>query len=237
VTGKERMRAGEGTAWIGSAGVVIWNGVVPEATEIFERWHDEEHIDERLSIPGFVRARRALAVDGSGEYLTLYEVAHAAALTAGAYPARLNAPTDWTRRVLPLFRGAARSLCRVAARFGDGGADHLVAVRLPEDGPPLPETLEALAAAGARLVATKRLLGFALLLRDDDLTARRTAEHDLRRERLAAPSGLVIGEAEDAGRAGAAARTFCTILGGAQGVRGSTVYRVQARRMAGSQGA
>ena len=73
-----------GRSWRGSAGIVIWNGVAPGAAAEFERWHDEEHLAERLAIPGFLRARRGVAVDGSARYLTLYDVADAYAIGQGA---------------------------------------------------------------------------------------------------------------------------------------------------------
>ncbi|GGK20289.1 hypothetical protein [Salinarimonas ramus] len=217
-------------SWRGRAGIVIWNGVVPGAQAEFERWHDEEHIDERLAIPGFLGARRGLAIDGSGEYLTLYEVADADVITHGAYPERLNAPTEWTRRTLPLFRGAARSLCRVAETsgggMGEGGGDHLVALRLPDG-----EALDAMTRAdlweeAARLVAEGVLLGAALLLRDDAASARRTAEHDLRAEHLATPAGALVGEADGED----AAITAATRLEIASPGASAGTYRLQTRR-------
>ncbi len=48
---------------------------VPAAVEEeFNRWYDEEHISERLSIPGVLNAARYMAVRGGPKYLACYEL-------------------------------------------------------------------------------------------------------------------------------------------------------------------
>ena len=42
----------------GEAVVAIWNGIEPEAREQFYDWHVNEHMPERVGIPGFRRGRR-----------------------------------------------------------------------------------------------------------------------------------------------------------------------------------
>ncbi|MGP9820418.1 hypothetical protein ACTZWW_10415 [Salinarimonas sp. NSM] len=215
-----------------AAGIVIWNGVAPGAAAEFERWHDEEHLAERLAIPGFLRARRGIAVDGSAGYLTVYDVADADAIGQGAYPARLDAPSAWTRRVMPLMRDTARILCRVSASYGDGEGDRLVAMRLPDTAFRGDATHAALAEEAARLVSEGVLAEATLLLRDDALTARRTAEHALRAEPPETPAGALVGEARGDDAATRAAGRLAGILGQEQG-GSARVYRIQARRMAG----
>ena len=39
----------------------------------FNEWYNREHIDERVNLPGFHRARRYIAVRGSPKYLATYE--------------------------------------------------------------------------------------------------------------------------------------------------------------------
>lgn len=70
--------------------------------EEFNAWYDEEHLAERLSIPGFRSARRWLAdvPAGTGKYLATYELDSAAVLTSAAYLARFENPSPWTRRCL-----------------------------------------------------------------------------------------------------------------------------------------
>ena len=39
----------------------------------FNEWYNREHIDERVNLPGFKRARRYVAVKGSPKYFATYE--------------------------------------------------------------------------------------------------------------------------------------------------------------------
>src|SRR5262245_59612347 len=39
-----------------------------------DRWYDEEHIAERMAIPGFLQARRFKALEGGPKYLALYDL-------------------------------------------------------------------------------------------------------------------------------------------------------------------
>ncbi len=75
---------------------------------------------ERLGIPGFLRGRRYVALAGTPEYFTLYETVSRFTVTGAEYLARLNAPTPWTVATVKHFRNVSRSLCEVAASFGDG---------------------------------------------------------------------------------------------------------------------
>ena len=74
----------------------------PGMEEEFNAWYDEEHLAERLAIPGFRSARRwvADAPAGAGKYLATYELDSAAVLTSAAYLARFDNPSPWTRRCL-----------------------------------------------------------------------------------------------------------------------------------------
>ena len=107
----------------GDAVIAIWQDLVPEAKEDFREWHNRQHVPERLSIPGFLRARRLVALQGGPEFYTLYELDQIDTATSNGYLNRLNAPTEWTQRIMPKFRNMARSACSVvfSAGLGDGG--------------------------------------------------------------------------------------------------------------------
>ena len=98
-------------------------------------WHTYEHLHERLSIPGFVRATRWIARTGQPRYLVVYEVANVEVATSGAYLARLNAPTPWTAAMMPRFRGMIRGFADVASSAGCGLGNVATSVRFtPEPG-------------------------------------------------------------------------------------------------------
>jgi len=74
----------------------------PHLEEEFNAWYDDEHIAERLAIPGFRSARRWVAQGkpGEGKYLATYELDSPGVLSSEGYLARLNNPTPWSRRSL-----------------------------------------------------------------------------------------------------------------------------------------
>src|SRR4029077_4721296 len=112
----------------GQAVVAIWNGIAPEGRTEFYEWHNREHMPERVGIPGFSRGRRYVAIAGAPEFFNLYEADTAEVLGGKDYLDRLNAPTPWTRRVVPSFRNVARSICRVAFSGGVGSGGVMLAV-------------------------------------------------------------------------------------------------------------
>ena len=75
----------------------------PQAMEEeFNAWYDDEHMAERLAIPGFRSARRWVAdlPPGEGKYLATYELDSAGVLTSAPYLARFQNQTPWSRRCL-----------------------------------------------------------------------------------------------------------------------------------------
>ena len=107
----------------GQGVVAIWNGIREEGRANFYEWHNREHMPERVGIPGFLAGRRWQAIEGRPEFFTLYETASPSVLDGVDYLARLNSPTEWTRRSVPFFTDIARSLCRVefSRAIADGG--------------------------------------------------------------------------------------------------------------------
>jgi hypothetical protein len=94
--------------------------VVQEAIPEHDDWHTHEHLPERLSIPGFVRGTRWVALRGQPRYFVMYEVTQLAILTSEAYLKRLNNPSPWTSKMMPHYRGMTRGFCSVVGSFGLG---------------------------------------------------------------------------------------------------------------------
>jgi len=90
--------------------LVVANDVEPGTDEAFERWYQGEHLAERLGVSGFHNARRYAALEGAPRYAALYETDDAGVLTSEPYRARLNAPTEMTRRIMPSFRNMNRTV-------------------------------------------------------------------------------------------------------------------------------
>ncbi|HXG14724.1 MAG TPA: hypothetical protein VNK50_00670 [Calidithermus sp.] len=116
---------------IGDAALAIWFDVAPGDRPELDAWYARQHLPERLSVPGFLRGRRYAAVADGPAFFTLYETRDPGVLSSAAYLERLNNPTDWTRKVLPTFRGMTRTVYRrLAAADEDLVADHVLSVRL-----------------------------------------------------------------------------------------------------------
>src|SRR5512143_2763302 len=102
---------------IGSAAMLLWFDIVPEHIAEHDEWHTREHFPERVGIPGFLRAQRWVAQGATTpRYFVSYEVRDVGTLTSAPYQARLDHPTDWTRRMMPHFRGMVRGFCRLHRR-------------------------------------------------------------------------------------------------------------------------
>ncbi len=115
--GKDTAR-GDIVAILGKAALAVWLECLPEAEEDFDRWYREEHLAERMGVPGFLRARRHQAVRGAPKYFAFYEVEDAEVLRSPTYLERLNNPTEWTRRVMPTVRNFTRGVYRRHAAAG-----------------------------------------------------------------------------------------------------------------------
>jgi len=104
----------------GNGVLAIWQDLEPSADRSVHNWYNRQHHPERISIPGFLFVRRYEAISGTPDYFSHYGVEEPAVLATEEYLARVNDPTDWTKREMPNFRNMTRSVCRVEARLGQG---------------------------------------------------------------------------------------------------------------------
>lgn len=103
--------------WLAGAGALLalWNDVDPEVEAEYEDWHANEHVPERLTVPGILDACRyaAMAPALRPRYLTLYALASAEVLDSSAYRHLLAHPTPASARMRPHLRNVARWVCRL----------------------------------------------------------------------------------------------------------------------------
>jgi hypothetical protein len=181
---------------VGEAVVAIWNGIAPEARAQFYDWHTNEHMPERVGIPGFRRGRRYVAADAdtAPEFFTLYEVDTMQVLQGSDYANRLNDPTPGTRAVSRNCAVVARALSRVIVSHGPGLGGVLLTIRFDCDEQHLP-ALRALVRAAAQAT---RVTGAHLCMGDADASAIRTAETRDRTDIQVPPNLFIMVEATDA---------------------------------------
>lgn len=118
--------------------VAIWHDIAPEGLAEFYAWHGEEHMPERVSIPGFQCGRRFIAKAADLQFFNLYETESPEVVSGSPYKARLDSPTPRTLSAVRHFRNVARSLCRVlvthkAPESGIGQAGLLATLRYDID--------------------------------------------------------------------------------------------------------
>ena len=85
----------------GTGLLMVWADVPADREPDFNRWYNEEHLAERLAIPGFLAAARYEAVKGGPKHLAVYELESAAVMQSEAYTRVQKNPTPWTRRCSP----------------------------------------------------------------------------------------------------------------------------------------
>jgi len=99
--------------------MAFWADIEPSYVEEYKRWHNEEHMAERLSIPGFKTSQRYSAVTGTRMFFMYYDTTSPQVLESEAYKRALNTPTEWTKRSLLHFRNPLRNLYREVSERGD----------------------------------------------------------------------------------------------------------------------
>jgi hypothetical protein len=159
----------------GSGFLAIWSDLSQEDETDWVHWMTREHAIERVSIRGFLACRifRALGTAVS-RYFILYELERHDIVGSAEYLARLNAPTPWSRRMMPRLRNFVRGGGRVVASAGVGQGGLLAA--LPLDAPP-----EWKAERLCReLAAIDRIAAARVLVTDPAQTSIRTSEKSMR---------------------------------------------------------
>ncbi|HEY6981866.1 hypothetical protein [Reyranella sp.] len=112
----------------GKGMLVVFAEVKSRDERDFNEWYNREHIDERVNLPGFHRARRYVAVRGSPKYLATYECDSVNDLATPGYLALLANQTPWTQAVMARFTHFNRLTMRmqIDLTHGIGGAVTIV---------------------------------------------------------------------------------------------------------------
>jgi hypothetical protein len=108
----------------GKGMLVVFTDVKSRYERDFNEWYNREHIDERINVPGFHRARRYVAIKGSPKYLAIYECSRVGDLATPQYLEVLANPTPWSKAVMARLAYINRMTLRmqVDRTHGIGGA-------------------------------------------------------------------------------------------------------------------
>lgn len=159
----------------GSGFLAIWSDVPSERETDYLHWLTREHTSERLGVPGFqgVRIFRALRHDIS-RYFIRYELASSDVLSSAAYIERLDAPTSWSQRIMPILGNFVRGGGKVIGEVGTGHGCIVAPIRI-DSRPELSDRpkLES-------IVASDRIIAARLMATDFERTTIATREKDMR---------------------------------------------------------
>ena len=103
-------------ALLGKGALLNWGGVLTKHDLDYNLWHSLEHMPERMSVKGFLRAFRCVGLKGTNDndkYFMMYDVKSKDILSSKQYLNRLNNPTDWTSKILSKYVYPSRAICEV----------------------------------------------------------------------------------------------------------------------------
>jgi len=124
--------------------LAIWSDIDEDGADQWYRWHTEEHMPERVAIPGFLAGRRYERIDEDLGHdvprdrrlqhcFMMYEGERLSVFNSDAYIERLNHPTAWTRKVSPSFTNFSRGACQLGFSAGEGYGGAVLLLRFDAD--------------------------------------------------------------------------------------------------------
>jgi hypothetical protein len=114
----------------------VWMDPTPDREDDLNRWYAEEHFPDRLAMPGWLRGRRYVSLEGEHKYVALYDLEDLGALSSPTYREAQANSTPWTRQVVDNLAGFTRTEYELLQSIGEspkGGAPYALFVRLETD--------------------------------------------------------------------------------------------------------
>jgi hypothetical protein len=198
----------KGKGLAGSGLVVIWNGIRDDKREDFMEWHPRQHMVERLSIPGFLRGRRCIALEGAPDFLTIYELQSPDVLLTDVYKQRLANPTDWSSATLPAFTDNTRGACRILFTEGYAMGGFILTMRFAAQEGRESDLIGTVRETMPRLTGRPRITGAHFAQNDTSLTGGNAGSQ--RGRVIMLPELIVMIEGSEAGAVAAAGEAFAS---------------------------
>ena len=120
---------------IGGTILVVMMDVDPEHEDEFNEWYNDEHLPERLEIPGYVSARRFKLEEGEGvlKYLCIWELEDGSPLQSEQYNAQRARPSQLRDKanahIRQRMRGLYKQIYPLTGAFEDHSGYHPERVR------------------------------------------------------------------------------------------------------------
>lgn len=136
----------------GKGMLMTFTEVPAQHEQDFNEWYNREHLDERVGMSGFRRARRYVALRADPKYFATYETRTVADLAAPDYLKLLADQSPWSKRVMKRFSKFHRLTLRITVDLAHGVGGGVAVCRFfpaPEAKRPLRAWLEEEALPGA----------------------------------------------------------------------------------------
>lgn len=193
----------------GKGMLIVFAEVKARDERDFNEWYNREHIDERINLPGFHRARRYIAVRGSPKYLATYECDSVDNLATPGYLQLLANQTPWTQAVMAKFTHFHRMTLRTQVDLAHGIGGAIACVRFvpdPRERKPLVAWLRE--SVLPRAIARPGLVGAFAAENDVETANAPLQEKSMDHPRAEEAEWIVVLEGADAASVGSAARTL-----------------------------
>src|SRR5438309_5627895 len=108
--------------------LAVWMKVAPAMDEEFNAWYNDEHVPQRIALPGFLTARRyevdAKRGDGAvKQYMAHYDLPDLSVLHTEPYAGVSANPTPWTRRITTKLDENIRNEYELVQSIGEAPSD------------------------------------------------------------------------------------------------------------------
>jgi hypothetical protein len=83
----------------GTGLLAVWMQIPANLENELNDWYKQEHLPERIQIPGFLTALRYVSLQGEPRFMALYDLTTPEVLYSEAYKELRRNSTAWTRRI------------------------------------------------------------------------------------------------------------------------------------------
>lgn len=98
----------------------------------FNRWYDEEHLPDRASMAGVIKATRFKSPSDFPKYLALYWAEGISAFDCPEYAHAFKYQSVWSKKILPLMQNPTRRIGEAFGQFDQPGGDWVAVVAAAE---------------------------------------------------------------------------------------------------------
>lgn len=98
----------------------------------FNRWYDEEHLPDRASMAGVIKATRFISPSDSPKYLALYWAEGIFAFDCPEYAHAFKYQSVWSKKILPLMQNPTRRIGEAVGQFDQPEGEWVAVVAAAE---------------------------------------------------------------------------------------------------------